>query len=108
MSAADDDSVIHDFLDRRHPSQFDAFMQEVGRRLVLMKPLLDRKVRTNGSNFDAEETVARGIAEAFEHLYWQYLHDKDVAFRFTREHTFEAWVMFVIGRPGARARSGIV
>ena len=73
MSAHDDDCAIHDFLERRAPDRFDAFMQVVGRALHRMVPSLKRKLRRYGSVVDADEAIGAAIERALIYLRSQYL-----------------------------------
>lgn len=97
MSAHDDDCAIHDFLDRRDPDRFDAFMQVVGRALHRMVPSLRRRLRRYGSAVDADEAIGAAIERALIHLRSQYLGHA-VHFQFTRSFglSFEAWVACIL------------
>ena len=97
MSAYDDDCAIHDFLERRAPDRFDAFLQVVGRALHRMVPSLRRRLRRYGSAVDADEAIGAAIERALIYLRSQYL-GHDVHFQFTRSFglSFEAWVARIL------------
>ena len=97
MSAHDDDCAIHDFLERRAPDRFDAFMQVVGRALHRMVPSLKRKLRRYGTVVDADEAIGAAIERALIYLRSQYL-GHGAQFQFTRSFglSFEAWVACIL------------
>ncbi len=63
-----------------------------------------------GSNFDPDEVVSRTLEKGTIYLYHQFI-GKQVPFRFSRESGVEDlgdWLLCVVGRPGADARSGAI
>jgi DNA-directed RNA polymerase specialized sigma24 family protein len=92
-----DDCAIHDFLERRPPDRFDAFMQAVGRALHAMLPSLKRKARRYGGAVDVDEAVGQAVERALTYLRGQYLGDA-AAFRFDRSFglSFQAWVLRIL------------
>jgi DNA-directed RNA polymerase specialized sigma24 family protein len=97
MSAHDDDCTIHDFLERRAPDQFDAFIEVVGRALHKIRPSLQRRARRYSGAVDGDEVVGQAVERALTYLWAQYRGD-DAPFRFLRSYglTFQVWVLRIL------------
>ena len=109
MSNTKDDRII-DLLEQQDPGRFDEFMSLVGERLEELMPKLRKIIRSYGSNFDHDEVLSQALERSVTYLWHQYA-GKETSFRFSRDAgvcELDAWVLCIVGKPGAKRRSGVV